>query len=199
MKKSQKKIQIILLIIGSFLILFTYFYYPYVKQKKLSVKKEIQEEVPVDIGKTNNNTTYFESLEYEGIYDIDKKFTVKSKKAYIDNEEPDIIYMNNMHVILYLNDGRVVNILSDEGIYNKASYDIFFKKNVRATDENTKIFSDNLDLIGNEGSVKIYNNVNITYPTGSNLSADKVEYDFEKKYFKISMFDDKRIQMKIIK
>ena len=105
--------------------------------------------------------------------------------------------MTNMNVTLYLSDGRIVNILSDEGTYNKANYDIFFNKNVRATDGGTKIFSDNLDLLGNESAVKIYNNVGINYLTGSFLKADKVEYDFETKYFKVSMLDDKRIKMKI--
>ena len=71
--------------------------------------------------------------------------------------------------------------------------------NVVATDGETKIFSDNLELIGNESSVKIYNNVSISYPTGSILRADKVDYDFEKKYFKISMFDDEQIKMKLFK
>ena len=137
---------------------------------------------------------------FHGFWTIlrDKNFIVKSEKAYINNDEPDIVYMTNMHVILYLKDGRVVNITADEGKYNKVSYDIFFNKNVAATDEETKIFSDNLDLLGNESAVKIYNNVSIDYPTGSHLRADKVEYDFQTKYFKISMLDDKRIKMKVI-
>ena len=74
-----------------------------------------------------------------------------------------------------------------------------FENNVKATDGETKIFSDNLDLLGNESAVKIYNNVNINYPTGSFLKADNVEYDFGTKHFKISMFDDKRVKMKVLK
>ena len=75
----------------------------------------------------------------------------------------------------------------------------FFNKNVYATDGETKIYSEYLEMLGNESSAKIYNDVNINYPTGSSLSADKVEYDFETKYLKISMFDDKRIKMKVFK
>ena len=198
MRKKEKKIQAVLLIVGIFLILLTYFYYPYANKNKSVVEKEIQKNLP-DSSKTNENITMFEDLEYQGLYDLDKKFLVKSKKAHINQDEPDIVIMKNMHVILYLKDGRVVNIFSDEGKYNKESYDCFFEKNVRATDGETKIFSDNLDLLGNESAVKIYNNVNINYPTVSLLRADKVDYDFEKKHFKISMFEDKRIQMKIFK
>ena len=194
MRKKEKKIQAVLLIAGIFLILFTYFYYPYVNKNKSIVEKKIQKNLL-----ESEDITLFEDLEYQGLYDLDKKFIVKSKKAHINQDEPDIVIMKNMHVILYLKDGRVVNIFSDKGKYNKANYDCFFEKNVKATDGETKIFSDNLDLLGNESSVKIYNNVSINYPTGSLLRADKIDYDFEKKHFKISMFEDKRIKMKIFK
>ena len=70
-------------------------------------------------------------MEYKGLYDLDKPFKVKSEKAYILNEEPDIVYMNTMHVILYLNDGRIVNIISNKGSYNKRTYDCFFEDEVK--------------------------------------------------------------------
>ena len=195
MKKKQKKIQALLLIVGVLLILLTYFYYPYMNKNKSIVEKNLQ----TLSDDASENTTSFENLEYKGLYDLDKTFIVKSEKAHINNDKPDIVYMTNMHVILYLKDGRTVNILSDKGKYNKVNYDCFFEKNVRATVEDIKIFSDNLDLLGNESSAKVYNNVSINYPTGSLLRADKVDYDFETKFFKVSMFDDKQINMKIFK
>jgi lipopolysaccharide assembly outer membrane protein LptD (OstA) len=198
-RKKEKKIQVALLITGVFLILLTYFYYPYMNKNKSVVKKEIQKKFPDTFNNTNENATLFENLEYQGLYDLDKKFLVKSKKAHINPDEPDVVIMKNMHVIFYLKDGRVVNIFSDKGKYNKSNYDCFFEKNVKATDGEIKIFSDNLDLLGKESSVKIYNNVSINYPTGSLVRADKIDYDFEKKHFKISMFEDKRVKMKIFK
>ena len=199
MKKKQKKIQALLLIIGVLLILLTYFYYPYMNKNKSIVEKNIQKNLPTLSDDASENTTSFENLAYKGLYDLDKTFIVKSEKAHINNDKPDIVYMTNMHVILYLKDGRTVNILSDKGKYNKVNYDCFFEKNVRATVGDIKIFSDNLDLLGNESSVKVYNNVSINYPTGSLLRADKVDYDFETKFFKVSMFNDKQINMKIFK
>ena len=106
--------------------------------------------------------------------------------------------MNSMEVILYLEDGRIVEILSDKGRYNKVTYDCFFEVNVRATDGETKIYSENLDLLATENTVGIYNDVTINFPTGS-LKADKIDYDFETKYFKVSMFSDKSIKMKVLK
>ena len=196
MKQKQKKTQIILTSIGLILLLITYFYYPYMKKVKFTDNQVVQK----DGSNTPNidQGTSFENVKYEGLYQINNTFSVMSEKAHILNKEPDVVYMTNMHVILYLDNGRIVDILSNKGRYNKVTYDCFFEDDVRATDEETKIFSDNLDLIATEDSVKIYNNVIVNYPEAS-LRADKIDYDFATKYFKVSMFDDKAVKIKVLK
>ena len=67
------------------------------------------------------------------------------------------------------------------------------------TDGETKIFAENLDLLATKNFVKIYNNVKLNYTTWVLIKADKIDYDFETKYFKVSMFDDKTVKMKVIK
>ena len=196
MKKEHQKTQIILISIGIFLILATYFFYPYMKKTQLAKNKSIQDDV-IESTDEDQETT-FENIQYQGIYDLDKTFTVNSEKAYILKNDPDIVYMTNMHVILYLSKGRVVNIVSSQGRYNKVTYDCFFEKNVKAVDGETKILAENLDLLATENLVNIYNNVRINYPTGS-LEADKIDYDFETKYFKVSMFNDEAVKMKVFK
>ena len=195
MKKQQQKMQLVLIFIGFFLILLTYFYYPYMEKNKLLKDQSARE----DLEKTleDANLTAFENIEYQGLYDLDKPFSVKSEKAHILDGEPDIVYMTNMNVVLYLKDERIVKIKSNRGRYNKATYDCFFEEDVRATDGETKIFSENLDLLATENFVKIYNNVKLNHSTGS-LRADKIDYDFETKYFKVSMFDDSLVKMKVI-
>ena len=196
MKQKQKKTQIILTSIGLILLLITYFYYPYMQKVKFTDNQVVQKDgsntLDIDQG------TSFENVKYEGFYQINNTFSVMSEKAHILNKEPDVVYMTNMHVILYLDNGRIVNILSNKGRYNKVTYDCFFEDDVRATDEETKIFSDNLDLLATEDSVKIYNNVIVNYPEAS-LRADKIDYDFVTKYFKVSMFDDKAVKIKVLK
>ena len=178
MKEKNKKIQLSLVIIGFFLILSTYYFYPKItatKNKKLISEKE-------EIIKTDEEVTnLFESVEYQGLYNINEPFTVKSKKAYISEENSDVIHMTAMHVILYINDGRIINITSDTGTYNKVTYDCYFVDNVKATDSETVILSNNLDLISSKDSATIYNNVIITGEKGS-LTADKVDYNFKTKY-----------------
>ena len=127
--KKQQKIQITLILIGFLLIFTTYFYYPYMSRTKFVEDQPAHEDLE---GIQDDERTFFKSVEYKGFYDLNKPFIIKSEEAYMLNEEPDMVYMINMHVILYLNDGRIVNITSDQGRYNKVSYDCYFEKNVVA-------------------------------------------------------------------
>ena len=196
MKKKQRRIQLVLISIGLLLFVLTYLYYPSIVKDKLLKDQSVNKDFKA-VG-TEDQITVFEDVEYRGLYDINKPFKVKSETAYILNEEPDIVYMKNMHVILSLNNGRIVNIVSDKGRYNKTTHDCFFVQNVKATDGSTKILAENLDLLATENSAEIYNNVNLDYATGY-LLADKIDYNFETKYFKVSMFDDKAIKMQVIR
>jgi hypothetical protein len=201
-RKKQKKFQIALIFIGVFLIIFTYFYKPYLNKLKVLENKNVEKNLDSVIDSNSdikkNQTTSFKSVEYKGLYDLNKIFNIKSEDAYILNDEPNIVYMTNMHVTLYLDEGRIVNIKSNKGSYNKLTHDCFFEENVRATDEETKIFSEKLDLITSENSAKIYNDVFLNYSTGT-LEADIIDYNFITKHFKVSMFDDSAIKMKVIK
>ena len=195
MKKKQRGVQFVLVTIGLLLIIATYFYYPSIKKDKIlkdqSVNKDSQKVKNID------QSTSFENLEYKGLYDLDKPFRVKSKEAYILSPAPDIVYMKNMHVILYLSDNRVVEITSLRGRYNKENYNCFFEQDVLATDGEIIITAKNLDLLATENIMKIYNDVNLDNAT-SFLQADKIDYNFETKYFKVSMFGNKAIKMKAI-
>ena len=204
MKKKQRGVQFTLVSIGLLLFILTYFYYPSIKKDKLlkdqSVNKDFQKVDDRDQPTSFENleSTSFENLEYRGLYDLDKPFKVKSKEAYILNEEPDIVYMKNMYVILYLSDSRIVKITSLKGRYNKKNYNCFFEQDVLAVDGETIITAENLDLLATKNIIEAYNNVNLDNATGS-LQADKINYNFDTKNFKVSMFSDKAIKMKVIR
>ena len=192
--KDRNIIQITLVFLGLLLILLTYFLYPKVKERKFIEEKSIIKEESKVAGTKDN---YFENVEYKGLYKINNQFVVKSEEAIISNEEPDIVNMTNMRVVIEMQDGRSIVITSDKGIYNKRTYDCYFVDNVKATDEKTVLLSDNIDLLATKDAASVYNNVIITSKKGS-LVADKVDYDFETKYYKVSMFDDKRVKVKLI-
>ena len=195
MRISAKTLQLTLIFIALLLIITTYFYIPKVKQNKLeeetAQKKEDVDEMP---GVEN----IFENVSYEGIYQIDNTFIITADRAKILVEDPNIVYMNNMHVTITLQSGQKIIITSDSGRYNKLNYDIFFEDNVKATDNEIRLFSDNLDLLADE-SAKVYNNVLIIDKEKSYLKADIVKYDFKTKYYKISMFtNSEKVKVKLI-
>ena len=161
-------------------------------------KNKLQDDqfVQKDSEKTLNDAqSTFESVEYEGITSTMQRFSVKSESAYILDKNPNLVIMKKMRVELYLKDGRIVTIISDRGRYHKESHDCWFEENVVADDGETKIFANNLDLLATENFVKIYQQVKLIHPTGT-LQADQVDYDFETKYFKVSMFDEKKSRPK---
>ena len=198
MTANKRIVQLSLISIGLFLILATYFFYPKMIKNKFLEGKTVEDDLTkTDItGSKERNT--FENVEYKGLYDMNKPFKVKSENAYILIKEPDVIYMTNMHVALDMDDGRVIIISSDKGKYNKVTYDCFFENNVKAIDGETTVLAENLDLLATEDSATVYNNVFLTNDKGS-LQADKVYYDFETKYYHVSMFNDEKVKIKLIK
>ena len=193
---SRKSLQTALVLFGFLLILATYFLYPLLKQK--TFKKSIVEKQSTIVDDDNENkSNTFENVEYKGIYNLDKEFTVKSEKAYILDENPEIVHLQTMVVVLKMNDGRIITITSDTGRYNKVTYDSYFVDNVKATDGSTIISSDNLDLIATKDFATAYNDV-ILKDKKSSLQADKVDYDFVTKKYAISMFDKEKIKIKLV-
>ena len=194
MTKNKKIVQLILISFGLLLILVTYFLYP--QFKKSTVKKSIiKEDIAESDSSLEGNT--FENIEYRGMYNVDKHFTIKSEKAHVLTENPDIVHMKYMKISLYMNDGRIIKITSDKGKYNKVTYDSYFEDNVRATDGKTVILSENLDLVATEDFASIYNDVVLTNESSS-LRADKIEYDFVTKNYHISMFDKSKVKIKLV-
>tara|TARA_B100000686_G_C16471578_1_gene802393 strand:- start:172 stop:804 length:633 start_codon:yes stop_codon:yes gene_type:complete len=208
-RKHLTNIQITLALIGFILILLTYFYYPYTKKNQMAEIETNQDDLKVDT--SDEKTTFFNNVEYKALMDFNKPFVLSAEKAHIKKnvfnlnncppdclDESDIIFMTNMEMKLYLQDGRIVIIRSKKGTYNRVSHNTFFTEDVFASDGETRILSQNLNLLATKSLVEIYENVVLSYPTGS-LKADKLEYDFESKNFNVSMFDDRKIKLKVIK
>ena len=201
MTKEKKIIQFTLLSIGLLLILVTYILYPNIKEKRASFdERELSEnEIFEEGSKTikDEETNTFTNVEYKGFYNLTNPFSIKSDKARILKEEPDIIYMTNMKAIILMKDGKTVIITSNKGRYNKQTYDSFFEENVKATDNETIILSENLDLIASKDIAIIYNDVTITNDEKGSLKADKIDYNFITEFYKVSMFNNKNVKIKI--
>ena len=194
--RNRKTIQISLVFIGIVLILATYLYYPKINENKIAKKNKT---LDIEANQTEDSTlNTFDNVEYKGLYDFDKPFTVQSKKAYILPEEPDVVFMEGMKVILVLSDNRIVVITSDKGSYNKIKYDCIFEENVKATDGKTTILSQNLDLLASNDKAIVFNDVILTNDKSS-LEADKIEYNFISNQYRVSMFKkNEKVNIKLV-
>jgi hypothetical protein len=197
MKTNRKLIQTFLVSLGFLIIFVTYLLYPKIEKNRLK-GSVVENEQPLIKDKDNENQgSKFEELEFRGFYNFDNPFLIASEEAIISPENSNIVYMTNIKITIEMNDGRTVIILGDNGKYNKATYDCYLENNVIASDGETEILSDNLNLLSSKDSASIYNNVVVNNKNGQ-LKADKVDYNFESKYYKISMFKDERVKIKLI-
>ena len=194
MKPNRKTIQFILLSLGVLLIFGTYIFYPKFN-KTIDGENLVENNKETTIDSKKSNT--FKNVEYKGLYNTNTPFTVKSEVAHILKSDPDLINMTFMKAIIEMNDGRTIIITSDRGKYNKSTYDSYFEGNVKLTDGKTIVLSENLDLLASEDYAYIYNDVSITSENGF-LLADKIDYNFETEKYNISMFNNGKVEAKII-
>ena len=195
MKANRKIIQIFLVSIGFLIIIGTYLLYPKIEKDRL--KGSVVENEKTVVKDDKNTTNKFEELEFRGFYNIDNPFVIVSEEATISTENSDMVIMKNVKVTIEMNDNRTIVIYADNGTYIKSTYDIYLRNSINASDGETEILSDNLNLLSTEDSASIYNNVVVNNKNGQ-LKADKVDYNFESKYYKVSMFKDERIKIKLI-
>ena len=194
MKPNRKTIQFILLSLGVLLIFGTYIFYPKFN-KTIDGENLVENNKETTIGRKKSNS--IKNVEYKGLYNTNTPFTVKSEVAHILKSDPDLINMTFMKAIIEMNDGRTIIITSDRGKYNKSTYDSYFEGNVKLTDGKTIVLSENLDLLASEDYAYIYNDVSITNENGF-LLADKIDYNFETEKYNISMFNNGKVEAKII-
>ena len=197
MKTNRKLIQTFLVSLGFLIIFVTYLLYPKIEKNRLKDSVVENEQTLIKDKDNENQGSKFEELEFRGFYNFDNPFLIASEEAIISPENSNIVYMTNIKITIEMNDGRTVIIVGDNGKYNKATYDCYLENNVIASDGETEILSDNLNLLSSKDSASIYNNVVVNNKNGQ-LKADKVDYNFESKYYKVSMFKDERIKIKLI-
>ena len=192
---KNNKIQIGLIFIGLFFFFGTYFWYPTINEDRL--KGSVVQDKQIDTIDEKSKDNLFENVQYKAYYG-DNPFVIQSEQAHIEAQEPDIVFLSNLIVTISMYDGRIVTIVADKGTYFKNTDDILVAGNVKSTDGETIIHSENLDLFASKDIVSIYNNVNLINKNGS-LKADSVEYNIEAKYYRISMnSDNEKVKIKLI-
>ena len=191
-KKKLRIIQFFLLIFALLIIYLTYY------NKEISntdlVDSEQTKEALKDEDKDDGD--FFFNIEYTGLDLRGNRYLLKSKKARLDEEKPEIVYMDDVHATFYFKDNTILYIWSDKGIYNNKNFDMQFSENVKAEYLDSKLFAEKANYSNTENYLSIYENVRIDDIRG-NLIADKLLFDIKKQNLAISSFNDGKINANV--
>jgi hypothetical protein len=191
----QKKTLIqltLLLLIFAIIIIFYKSYFGNLNQVK--IKNVIKEDLNKEIVKKGINQ--IEKVSYTS-QDLDgNSYSVKSEFGEFDQNKPDIMLLTNVEAIILTKNSKPIKIYSKKSLYNSLNYNTNFYDEVQITYKDHKIFSNNFDLIFNEKTGTIYNNV-LYKNLNTMLYADKIDIDLISKDSKIFMFDkSKKVKIK---
>ena len=191
----QKKTLIqltLLLLIFAIIIIFYKSYFGNLNQVK--IKNVIKEDLNKEIVKKGINQ--IEKVSYTS-QDLDgNSYSVESEFGEFEQNKPDIMLLTNVKATILTKNSEPITIYSKKSLYNNLNYNTNFYDDVQITYKDHKIFSNNFDLIFNEKTGTIYNNV-LYKNLNTMLYADKIDINIISKDSKIYMFDkSKKVKIK---
>ena len=181
--KKNKIIQFSLVIVGIILLFFTY--YSSDKGKIVDIGKNIVIGDVVQL--TEETSNIIENVNYTGTNNRGTFFELNAAIAELKHDEPHLSRLQDVFVVIRLRNLRTIHIQSDKAIFNKISNDCKFFGNVKITEQDNVITSDNLDFYNSKNFLQAYNNVKYSSMKGA-LIADKVDVDLLKNEANIFMF-----------
>ena len=194
-KKKLRLIQIILLALGLLIIFFTY----YGKKNNkidLIISDKKQKEIKEQFVDSNQKGDIFYNIEYSGLDLAGNRYFLKSKEAYNDSSNQEMVSMKDVEAIFYFKDNTVLNVKSDEGVYNNKSLDMIFKKNVKAVYEGSELSAGKAEYSNSGSYLIISEKVTVNDLKGS-IYADKLFFDIKKQTLNIAAFNDDKINANI--
>ena len=181
--KKNRVIQFSLVI--AIIILFFTTYYSGDKDKIVDANKNSSTENASKL--TEKTSNIIEKVNYTGTNNRGTFFELNAAMAEIKYDEPNLSRLQDVFVVIRLRNLRTIHIQSDKAIFNKISNDCEFFGNVKITEQDNVITSDNLDFYNSKNFLQAYNNVEYSGMKGA-LIADKVDVDLLKNEANIFMF-----------
>ncbi len=194
-KKKIKIIQLSLLVIGSLVLFLTYANKSDFPKEEI-VSKEIQERIKNQNTNLPENSDIFYNIEYSGLDLAGNRYILKSKEAFNDKNNQEIVQMKFVEAFFYFKDDTVLEVKSDYGIYNNKTLNMNFKKNVKATYEGSELFAQEAEYSNVESFLTIADQVRVNDSKGT-MFADKLLFDIKKKKLNIASFNDNKINANI--
>jgi LPS export ABC transporter protein LptC len=181
--KKNRVIQFSLVI--AIIILFFTTYYSSDKDKIADADKNDSTENANKL--TEKTSNIIENVNYTGTNNRGTFFELNAAIAEQKYNEPNLSRLQDVFVVIRLKNLRTIHIQSDKAVFNKISNDCEFFENVKITEQDNVITSDNLDFYNSKNFLQAYNNVEYSGMKVA-LIADKVDVDLLKNEANIFMF-----------
>ena len=186
------------LLIFCLIVIFIYFFIKntFLKEEKSIVNLDLnldlnKEKTVKEIENEKNENTIIENLNYISIDAKGNEYILNAKYGKESTEDPNIIILENVVGTIKIKDKSDIEINSDFAKYNSITFDTNFYKNVLGFYEESKIFSDNLDLFFKDNKAIMYNNIKYL-DKNTTANADEVLFNLLNGDVKIKMFDKKK-------
>ena len=186
----KKYVKIFLIILISFLVIFTFF-----------IKSQKEEQTTITDQKIENEDVVYNSNIIENVNYITKdndgnEYIINAIQGEIDYSNSNIIYLTRVRAKIKLKNSENIIISSDFGKYDSNNFDTIFSKNVIINYLDNEIKGEYLDFSIQRNSMII--SKNLVYKNLENiLKADVIEIDIKTKDAKIYMYEsEKQVNMK---
>ena len=181
--KKNRVIQFSLVI--AIIILFFTTYYSSDEDSIVEADKNSSIEITSKL--TEDTSNIIEDVNYSGTNNKGTFFELNAAIAEVKHDEPNLSQLQDVFVVIRLRNLRTIHIQSDKAVFNKISNVCEFFGNVKITEQDNVITSDNLDFYNSKNFLQAYNNVEFNSKKGA-LIADKVDVDLLKNEANIFMF-----------
>ena len=195
-KKKLRFTQLLLLLFAILIIYNTYYKRDSELKNKIisNTTKEKVKKQSNEVSEDDGNTFY--NIEYTGLDLNGNRYILRSEEATLDKSQVEIVHMKAVRASFYFKDNTILYIWSDEADYNNKTFDMKFKKNVKAQYADSELFAEKAEFSNTKNYLIIHENVKINNTRG-NLIADKLLFDITKQKLDITSFNNNKVNANI--
>ena len=169
----------------SLIVLVTFlFYFKYLNNNDETALPKVKE----DNKKVEN---IIEDLKYFSKDIKGNEYTIEAQSGDNDKTNPNLILLKNVKAKIKFDKKEEIIVTSDKAIYDNNLFDTEFLGNVKVVYQNHELLCENMKTLFSKNIAFISGNI-VYNNQFSNLYADLIEIDLEKRTSKISMYDLKK-------
>ena len=195
-KKKLRIYQSILLIIGIFVVLYTYSKKNNPNQEKI-ISNSLQEKIEKQLqNKEIKDGNTFYNVKYSGLDLGGNRYSILAEEGTSSEFKSNIVNMKGVNATFYFKDGTILIISCDQGEYNNKTLDMTFKGNVKALYNESELYADRAEFSNSENFLTVSRNVKII-DTRGNIFADKLLFDLKDKTLNITSLENNVVKSTI--